>query len=141
LENAKKEEPEMNDEKREKENKIEGKKKGMEVSGPVLKPNKDTAAVEREEEEVGCTECCEAPWVWVSKEEGMQDFNNDINGHLPRADWPPNNVQRRKVYCHMVLNINEGGTGKGLHMRLPKCIENGVCKLFPSPTFMGFMTK
>jgi hypothetical protein len=82
---AKKEESEANNKEREKEKKIEGKKKAVEVSDPISKPNKDTAAAEGEEEVVGCTECCEAPCMWVSEKEDMQDYD-DINEHLPRAD-------------------------------------------------------
>jgi hypothetical protein len=27
--------------------------------------------------------------MWVAKKEEMKDLDNDINGHLPREDWPP----------------------------------------------------
>jgi hypothetical protein len=128
------------EEEKEKEIKIVGKKKGVEVSDPVIK-FKSVADTSGEEEEDGCMECCEAPCMWLSKREEILDFDDDINGHLPREDWPPNNVHRRKVYHQMALHINEGGTGKGVCMKLPKCVGIGVRECFSLPTFMGFMSK
>ena len=90
---------------------------------------------------VGCKECCECSCVWKTKKEEMKDFDDNMHGHLPREDWLPNNIRRKKVYRQMVLHINGGGTGKGVRMELPMCVENGVRKLFLSPTFMVFKDK
>jgi hypothetical protein len=68
--------------------------------------------------------------MWLAKREEMLDFDNNINGHLPREDWPPNNVRCREVYSQMALHINKGGTGKGVCMKLPKCVEIGVRECF-----------
>jgi hypothetical protein len=105
-------------------------------------PQKDNGRVDDNLGKViGCNECCENPCVWLTKKEEMIDFDEDEHGHLSAEDGPPNNIRRKKVYRQMVLYINEGGTGKGVRLALPKCVENGVRKLFPSPTFMGFKDK
>jgi hypothetical protein len=98
----------------------------------------------KEDESTGgkeCKECCEEPCVWLVKRDEMIDFDCDEHDHMPDAHGPPNNIRRKKVYRQMVLYLNEGGTGKGVRVVLPKCVENGVRKLFPSPTFMGFKAK
>jgi hypothetical protein len=95
------------------------------------------------EEEVTkeCKECCEEPCVWIAQRDAMIDFDDDEHSHLPEGAGPPNNIRRKKVYRQMVLTMNEGGTGKGVRVALPKCVEDGVRELFPSPTFMGFKCK
>jgi hypothetical protein len=71
----------------------------------------------------------------------MIEFDDDEQSHLPEGAGPPNNICRKKVYRQMVLSMNKGGTGKGVCVALPKCIETEVRELFPSPTFMGFKAK
>ena len=122
----------------EKENKVNGKRD--EAKTTVESANGRDNVVD---EDVGgeCKDCCKEPCVWKAKRDQMIDFDDDEHSHLPEGAGPPNNIRRKKVYRQMVLTMNEGGTGKGVRVALPKCVENGVRKLFPSPTFMGFKAK
>jgi hypothetical protein len=90
----------------------------------------------------GCDKCSQSPCVWLAKKEEMAVFDNCEHGHLLPEDCPPNNVRRKKVYRQMFLSINEGPSGAGVRIQLPKCVEDGVRLMLPSPSseYMGFKT-
>ena len=85
-------------------------------------------------------ECRESPCVWVGQRDVMVIFDEMEHAHLPQEDLPPNNIRRKKVYRQMTLHIQEGQVQKGVRPVLPACVEEGTRQLFPSPTFMGFMS-
>jgi hypothetical protein len=51
------------------------------------------------------------------------------HGHLLDKGSPPNNIHHKKVYHQMFLQINQGPSGAGIQIELPKCIEDelGQC--------------
>ena len=107
------------------------------VSSDIIVVPDGTEPLE-ENEEKGCEHCDETPCVWLAQKEDMERFDESEHGHLPEQDMPPNNIRRKKVYRQMFLYINEGPSGKGVRIQLPKCVEIGARKMFPSPSFMGF---
>jgi hypothetical protein len=70
---------------------------------------------------------------WLVKKEDIQLFDISEHSHLTDEDSPPNNILHKKVYRHMFLHINQGPSGAGIWIELPKCIEDGTRAMLPSP--------
>jgi hypothetical protein len=85
-----------------------------------------------------CVDCWDCPCVWLSKKQDMIYFDQMEHEHLQEEDMLPYNIRHKKLYHQMTLHIQAGQAQKGVRHKLPKCIEIGTHKLFPSPTFMGF---
>jgi hypothetical protein len=87
--------------------------------------------------EVRCSECGEKPCIWTIHEYNMRDIILGNYGYLTKDAQPPNSIKRMVIYREFVSLMNMKGIGKGVLDRLPKCIEDGVHKLYPNPDFMG----
>jgi hypothetical protein len=83
-----------------------------------------------------CEMCFDDPCMWIVKKQDMLLYEDDEHEHLPRKDWPPSNVRRKKIYRQRALYINSGPSGKGVRTELPKWVVGGCRELFASPTFM-----
>jgi hypothetical protein len=112
----------------------------LQVEAPVEEEKMTAGESEPEEKWEECVECRESPCVWVGQRDVMILFDEMEHAHLPQEDLPPNNIRRKKVYRQMTLFIQEGQVQKGVRHVLPACVEEGTRLLFPSPTFMGFMS-
>jgi hypothetical protein len=98
----------------------------------------DDAKIDAEIEDDVCKHCGEDPCVWLVSMENMRLYNESQHRSLPEEDKPPNNICRKKVYWQMFLSMNNGPIGRGVRVKLPKCVEEGARQMFPSPSFMGF---
>jgi hypothetical protein len=60
--------------------------------------------------------------------------------NYPDRAKPPNVIQRIGLYREFILSMSEQGIGESVGGRLPRCVVDGVFRMFPDPVFMGAET-
>ena len=64
----------------------------------------------------------------------LMSTHREYYDHLPIDAQSPNIIHRLRMYNEMVQYMNRCGIGEGVRARLPKCIEDGVRKIYPGYT-------